>query len=395
MLLLIQVLVLAGGAIFVYLLAEGVLENKPISLAFACCYLLNPAMQRAVLYDFHAVTLATTFLFGAYYFIYKQRYVMFVLFAILAGITKEEIWVIVALLGLYIAIAEFFKNNITGKQKKRSAKVVVFGLGVFGVSLAIFFDLLWYAIPQAANGQHFALQYFSDGSDSPSSLVKNIILSPGKTIQKVLQQERLDYFRKLLEPIGYLSLFSPLFLIFPGADLALNILSDKGELHQIYYQYTAAITPFLFIAAIYGVKNIRRFRPALPMAVLIGYISVMSIMGAYLFGPLPGAAEPNLAMIVQKQADIDYINSALDAISPEYAVASSNALGSHLSQRKYIFTLPNGIDKADVVAFLFSDRYNTPSQAWHKEAAAKLKKDPRYRVWFEKGDFLVFRKIKK
>jgi uncharacterized membrane protein/uncharacterized membrane protein YbhN (UPF0104 family) len=431
MLLLIQVLVLAAGAIFVYLLAEEVLakeifaNGKLLALAFAFCYLLNPSMERALIFDFHAVTFATTFLLAAFYFQYKKRFGWFLVFAFLAGITKEEVWLIVALLGLYIVVKNFKLVTVNSRQ-------IIFGFFVFAFSSLIFYFLLWHAIPQAARGQHFALSYFSDGSDSPSALIKNVIFSPEKTIAKVLHPERVDYFRKLLGPLGYLSLASPFFLLFPGADLVLNILSDKGELHQIYYQYTAAITPFLFIAAIYGVRNILGLfelyvlktrktqhvstirksenlnirqsdtlsylsflNPIYLTNVCTLYIFIVTIVGAYLYGPLPGAKEPNIAMFTRQVQNKAFINTSLAQIDTQYSVAASNSLGAHLSQREHIYTLPLGLERADVVAFLLSDSNNMPSQEWHREASEKLRKDQRYSIWFEKGDFIVFRRLNK
>ncbi len=416
MLLLIQVLVLAAGAVFVYLLAKEVMENgKLLALAFAFSYLLNPSMERALIFDFHAVTFATTFLLAAFYFQYKKQYRWFLVFALLAGLCKEEVWLIVALLGLYIVVKNF-KFRISQPEadvpQEQSFKLIpvnrrqiFFGFFVFALSSFVFYFLFWHAIPHAASGQHFALSYFSDGSDSPSALIKNIFFSPEKTLAKVLHPERIDYFRKLLGPLGYLSLASPFFLLFPGADLVLNVLSDKGELHQIYYQYTAAITPFLFIAAIYGVRHIlfmvgssKVKKPVwlrgeeIGVNFFAGYVVIVSLIGAYLYGPLPGAKEPNLAMFTRQVQNKSFINASLAQIDTQYSVAASNSLGAHLSQREHIYTLPLGLEKAEVVAFLLSDSNNMPSQEWHKEASQKLRKDPRYSIWFEKGDFIVFRK---
>ncbi len=75
MLLLIQTIVVAAGAFLVYAFANKILNNKALALTFAFIYLINPSVQRANIYDFHAVTLATTFLLGAFYFLYKKQYI--------------------------------------------------------------------------------------------------------------------------------------------------------------------------------------------------------------------------------------------------------------------------------------------------------------------------------
>ena len=95
-LLLIQTIILSFGGIFVYLISKHLLSNKTISLVFAFCFYLNPAVNYTNLFDFHAVTLATTFFLSAFYFIFKSNYKLVVLFLILAGITKEQTWAIVS-----------------------------------------------------------------------------------------------------------------------------------------------------------------------------------------------------------------------------------------------------------------------------------------------------------
>src|SRR5207248_5895770 len=136
----------AAGSFFVYLLAENIIKNKNLSLTFAFIYLLNPSIERTNLYDFHSVTLATTFLLGAYYFFMKKKYWYFLLFAILAGLCKEQVWLIVALFGVFL----FF-------QKKKLGGILLL-LG----STACSFFLITYAIPKALGSQHFALAYYSD-----------------------------------------------------------------------------------------------------------------------------------------------------------------------------------------------------------------------------------------
>ena len=94
MLLLIQTLILSIGAVYIFLISKKVLKYPPLALTFALMYLLNPSVQRTNLYEFHAVTLATTFLLAAFYYVLEKRLYWFLLFGILAALTKEQVWFI-------------------------------------------------------------------------------------------------------------------------------------------------------------------------------------------------------------------------------------------------------------------------------------------------------------
>lgn len=372
-LLFIQTLFVALGSIFVYLIAMHLLKSKNLSLVFAFSYLLNPALQRGNIYDFHAVTLVTFFLLGAFYYLLKKNYKLLIIFLLFAAITKEQIWMITALFGLTVLI--FYKKQLLGFL-------------ITAVSLLMFYILIWHAIPQAGNGIHFALSYYGDFGDSPGSVITNTILQPQKTIQLILEPGRIEYLRQIFSPLGYLSFLAPWFLIFAGPDLAINLLSGNEQLHQIYYQYVAAINPFIFISAIYAVKYIKNIT-GLRAGFFIFYILFFALFAAYNYGPLPGSRSPNLDMFTKPHPDKIIINSILDQIPQSASVAASNNIGSQLAHRELLFTIPLGVDRADYAIFLLT---GGASDARELEIINKLEQDINFQKIHELNNFLVFKK---
>lgn len=375
-LLLIQTIVVSFGAVFVYLLSRDILKNKGLSLALAFSYLLNPGVQRSNLYDFHAVTLATTFLLAAFYFLRKYRYLPFALFAFLAAITKEQVWVIIGLFGLYMAFI----------QRKK-----VLGVALLIICFTVFYYLIARAIPQALGSKHFALSYYSDFGEKPSSIIKNIIFSPLKTSSVMLRPDRLKYLLQVFTPLGFVSFLAPFFLIFALPDLVINLLSSNSQLHQIYYQYTSTITPFLFIATLYGLFYLKKLFPKIPFFLLTMYILFWAFLGSYLFGPLPFAKEPNIDMFTKQLPERKFIQKYLQSIPRRYSVAASNNLGSHLSQRQNIYTIPLGIDQADIITLL-PDPTTPQMSKEQKTIVKKLYHDPNYSLLLQKDGFIVFKR---
>jgi uncharacterized membrane protein len=88
MLLLLQTVTLAFGAVFVYLIANHLLRNKSLALTLSAVFLLNPSLQFSNLYDFHAIVLGTTLLLATFYFFLRRKYLLFLIFAFLSGATK-------------------------------------------------------------------------------------------------------------------------------------------------------------------------------------------------------------------------------------------------------------------------------------------------------------------
>lgn len=111
---------------------------------------------------------------------------------------------------------------------------------------------------------------------------------------------------------------------------------------------------------------------------------------AFFSGPLPGSWEPNTDMITKPIADRIFIDNYLVQIKRKYSVAASNNIGSHLSQRQRIYTLPLGTDKADVIVFLLTNSEFSNSLSQEKKLADKLKSDSHYILTVDRHEFIVF-----
>lgn len=386
MLLLLQTLILSFGSIVIYKIANEILKNKNFSLSLSVAFLLNPAIQYTNLYDFHPVTLATAFLLITFYFFLKKRYLLFLLFALLSGLTKEQVWSIISVFGLAIVIRSLYE-----RKNYKNYREILFGFSVFILSVFVFYELIWKIIPYFNGGNHFALSYYSYFGSSASQIVKNILLNPIKDLSIVTHTGNLIYLAELFAPLGFLPLLSAQFLIFAAPDFVINLLSNNSQLHQIYYQYTATITPFLFISTIYSAKAIIT-KTKISFDQLSFYIIFFAFTGAYLVGPLPGALKPSIAMFTKQLPYSNTVDDFLKSIPRKYSIAATNNLGSHLSRRQNIYTIPLGINKADVILFLLNDAFAQPSLPAQKKMVQQMREDKNYIQVFYKEDFIVFEK---
>ena len=374
MLLLVQTLILSIGGIFIYLISKNVLKNKTISLIFALCFFLNPAVQFTNLFDFHAVVLATTFLLGAFYFILIKKWWLVLVFLFLAGLTKEQVWAINAIFGLYLIFIS--------KQK-------VIGIFVTIFSAIAFYSLFWIAIPAASAGdQHFALSFFANYGNTPGEVIKNIIFNPIQVIGDLTTENKITYIKQLLQPLGFTSLIGFPFLIFALPDLAINLLSDFGPMQRIWYQYTATITPFIFIASIYGVSFINRKVPKVKLNYLSILLLLFTLFSAYSYGPMFFSKDPNDSWYKKPLENKEIVNEYINKIPADINVAASNNLASHLSYRKGIFVVPSGIEKADLVLLM----YPNPNDR-EKEIFESVKSNSDFKLDFNDQSFYVFKRV--
>ena len=116
MLLTVQAIAIALGALPLFWLARKHLGDERAALGFALAYLLYPATQWLTLSEFHPVALACPLLLYAYWFLDEDRLAPFAAFAVLAAMTKEEVPLVIAGLGAWYAITR--KRWATGRRNR-------------------------------------------------------------------------------------------------------------------------------------------------------------------------------------------------------------------------------------------------------------------------------------
>ncbi len=247
LLLVTQAVVVALGAWAVYQLTidnyQLPIDNSVLPLAFALIYLLLPTLQSAVLFDFHAVTLAPTFLLFAFLALTRRQNTRFWLFAILAMACKEDMPLVVAMLGLYAGLSQ------------RRWKLSMASVGLSGLWFVIAFMVIQ---PQFAAEGNIQLDRYAWLGDSPTEMVLTLLTQPGLVFDHLCSQADLPgYLSTLFFPVAYLAVLSPLTLLPLLPSLAINLLSTNPFTWRLEdFHYGAPLAPFVIISTIYAVRVI-------------------------------------------------------------------------------------------------------------------------------------------
>src|SRR5439155_8701723 len=99
-----QALAVALGALPLFWLARKHTGSSRAGLGFSLAYLLFPATQWMTLNEFHPVALACPLLLFAIWYLDEDRLLPFTFFAVVAALTREEIPLVIAGLGVWYAI---------------------------------------------------------------------------------------------------------------------------------------------------------------------------------------------------------------------------------------------------------------------------------------------------
>jgi len=265
MLLVLQAAVIGLGALPAFWLARRRLASGFAGLAFAAAYLLAPALNGAALSDFHAVSLAASLFLFAFYLLEEQRPWAFLATIIAALSAKEDMPLLVFMLGLYL---------LFWRRRRR-----------LGITTALL-GLAWFLVATRVIQPHFNglpaspfLARMAIFGPTIEATIRNALADPWLIVTWLTRGEVLIYLVGLAATGGFLSLFSPITLAIAAPVLAINIFSNWDWTYSEGAHYSASLIPFVIVSAIYGAEHVanqvaRRtpllFRPvAIGLAVLV------------------------------------------------------------------------------------------------------------------------------
>src|SRR5207248_476255 len=236
-LMVIQALVVSSVVFPAAWLARRYLQSRLAQVVFPLAYLLAPPLEAATLYEFHAVTLAAALLLWALYFADGARYGRFALFAILAAATKEEIGLVVAMLGLW----SWWRH----RHRADAIRPSTIGLttAILGLGWSLFCVIV-------------VMRHFSHGVDSPycarfnpyvingrtadaaarvtscTGVARIWLEHPDQVLSILVMPQKLGFLHRMLMPGGYLALLSPLSLAISLPSYAVILFSNDVHMYS-------------------------------------------------------------------------------------------------------------------------------------------------------------------
>jgi uncharacterized membrane protein len=365
----VQALALALGALPVFWLARKHLGSDAAAARFALAYLVYPATQWNAHADFHAVSLAIPLLLFAIWYLDEDRLWAFLPFALAAAAAKEHVPLLIACLGGWYLLR--------GGRRRAGAAIVAIGLAWFAVASLL-------VVPHfAPEGASLLAGRYDAFGGSPAGVFEALVTDPGVVASELVTAADATYLVLLLAPVLALCYREPLLLLCAAPQLGLDLLSGKEEQISITFHYSAGAAPFVIAAAVLGAARLRPHTLGLVSRGVLAASLGFGLVSPLLFAPAYARA---LASPV-REARVE----ALALVPADAAVATTNKLGGHASERRYVFSVPR-IRSADWIALDRADPTLGDVEAPEHFArfVRSLERDPRWRKVFDREGVLVF-----
>ena len=163
------------------------------------------------------------------------------LFAVLAAATKEEMGLLVAMLGVYA----FFCLH----RRRLGGATMVLGAGWSLLAVLV--------IQPAFAGDNIHWGRYAYLGETIGAKLVTVLARPDVIGTQLQQANVVRYFFELLLPVGFVALLAPevLFLALPS--MAINLLADFSPMHQVTTLiYAAPVAAFVLLASVYGARRL-------------------------------------------------------------------------------------------------------------------------------------------
>ncbi len=340
----IQSIVVALGGIFIYKFALDNKSSRSIAVFLTVIYLIMPGMLNALMFDYHPEVLASTFLLGSFYFLYKRKIYYSIPFILLALISKEDMGFILGTIGIYFTYV-YIRELIKDKSKRNLIKVI-FTTTLILISFSYSLIVIGCIVPLARGG-HESMYLGSYGYLHGGVIA--ILTHPWIIFEQIDIAKTIGYTFALTAPVGFLNFLSPITLL-ALPEYLLDVLSSNHALQNIHFHYAATIEPFIMLGAIDTLFKLKEYFEIKKIRIIYIFFIAFSFIAMYLYSPVPiSRSYTNFFIPMYPAKDINELNYLARSIPVDAVVSAPNTVGVHFTQRENIYVYPVDVPNADYV----------------------------------------------
>lgn len=366
-LLMAQAVIVASGAVPLILLCKRFDLSNGAALLFAVCYLLYPSFLGGSFYYLHENCFLAPLLLWYLYFAESRRTGPMIAFAALTLLVKEDAPVYVAVVALYLILAD--------KQRKGNLAVLALAIAYFAVTTHL---MGVYGLGIMSDSRYGNYIYDDGGI---FTVIKAVIQNPAYAVLQIFKTEKWLFILQTMVPLmglplaikkpAKLLLFIPLLLV--------NLMTSYGYQYNIGYQYVFGSGTLLFYLAVSNYAELGAKRHKLLLCAALG--SVVIFAGGYFSKTGYIESYKNAAETRQ------IIDNALELVPEDASVAASTFLLPNLSQRAVIYELETTKHIAEVEYIVVDMRSEKG-----RTAAETYRTDEYETVAYEQNAVAVFRR---
>lgn len=330
----LQVIALGACTVPLYLMALRQLASKYMALVIAVAWLLVPTTTWLAWETLHPEVMALPFLLTGIHLAtsrssggalaVRNRNIATIAWLLVAMMWKEDVSLAVMGLGIILVVR--------GRRK--------FGLAVAGLGAAYFVAIAVVLVPSLTGEISAYGQLYGELGTTPFEVARNSVLHPTRFIDRLYDNNAVDYAYQIGRPWGFLPVLSPLTLLMGVPQFFINILTTVEWTWSIKFHYQAIPFTVSAVAAIEGLAWMKRRSIAIARIATV-FLLFTGYTWSEQKGILPFGRDYNSGVWSFRDAYDDGFDAARRRIGPNDVVSVHYLLVPHISQREVIYSFPN------------------------------------------------------
>jgi uncharacterized membrane protein len=331
-LLLAQTAGLAFAALPIGWTADRRLKSRALATAVVAAFLLYPPLHYLNLFEYHEVAWAVPTVALFLWALTAGRMRLAWLLFILSLAVKEEMAIVGAALGLYVALVE----RRRGVGLAMVAVAIAWGVGAMGIIMPRL---------TTVGGEFYYLRRYSQYGDSASAILLGLAARPWVVLGDLVGPGRPAYYLQLLLPLAALPLLAPAAFALALPSLVYLALGNSPGQYSILFHYQAPLIPLLLFATIAGLARLVRWGVPrwLAAGLLLGAAAVAYVVLSP--APLSRAFEAERYQGGEHAAILDRF---VATVPPDTPISAARNVVSRFSRRERVYNFPTIAD-AEVV----------------------------------------------
>lgn len=323
-LLVVQVAAQASGAVAIYLLAKERLADRWLAVVLGVVLLLHPSFQLQVLHFFHPDSLAIGPVLFAYWAARTERWRWFAVAAVLAVACKEDVALVMAVMGGLI----FVRGN-----RRVGVTTVVCSIGYYLLATRIL-------MPEFLGGlKPFYDSFFGEFGESPGEVARNVIANPSQAFNVATESDRLNYYRMMFAPVAFLPIAALPTLLVAAPMMLVVALTTWPYAREIQYHYSSLVLAGIMLATVEGIASATRNRGA--RRFLVGLVAATSLAATVAWGASPISTKYRSGIWpLEPDARLATKEAAASLVPDDVAVSAMYYFVPQLDHRERIYVFP-------------------------------------------------------
>ena len=378
-LLFISIACLCVAGVVIYLIAERILRMPLLAFGLALIFFFSQPFSSLATMGFRETIISLPLIALALLFYLRRSFWWMMLCLVLASLCKEDIPLM--LIGFSLL------GWIEGREQRWRWGPLLFGLIYFSI---VFIGLM----PWLNHWEHIGGTGFESYRYLGANLrevISSIVFHPYKIWQMLTRDHVFIFWGKILEPVIYLPLLSPLYLLAPFTQYAIMFLSDWPWYANTSYWYFTPVIPFIMASTAFALLKVGRWvKPRFSF-----FLQAIVIIFALFLAWNGQGMKTFTAAVRSPAADFPPELMALTkAIPPSVSLTAQTGTVLYFYQRDKLF-LPHKVPDTEYVLLDFKgDTFLLSRQDFIRDISAMLRSG-RYLLVNKINNHLIFKQVDK